>query len=148
MHVAVSELGIGPRVTPPLPVDPGGAVVDDRLADHLDVDLPLDALDQAHQDVLGLVVRRRAAVGLVAAADRRAQSRGSEPPEPAATVEERAEHGWGVEPGKAEPFDRSVRCDQRARVTVRDESVGGDPREAGLEIGHGRETIWRGWRAR
>ena len=37
-------------------------VVEHRLADHLDLHLPLDALDHAHQQVIGVVVGRRARV--------------------------------------------------------------------------------------
>ncbi len=38
------------------------AVVEHRLAHHLHLDLTLDALDQAHEEVVGVVVRRRARV--------------------------------------------------------------------------------------
>jgi hypothetical protein len=58
------QFGVGSRVASPLPVGPGTAIVEDRLADHLDVDLALDALDHPQQDVLGLVVGRGTAVGL------------------------------------------------------------------------------------
>jgi hypothetical protein len=51
-------------VPPPLPVQARRSVVEARLADHLDVDLALEALDLPNQDVLGLVIRRRSPVRL------------------------------------------------------------------------------------
>ena len=39
------------------------AIVEDRLTDELDLDAPVEALDRAHQHVVGVVVRRRSCVG-------------------------------------------------------------------------------------
>src|SRR3954447_16573425 len=44
LQLVVGELSVGPGITAPLPVDPGRSVVEGWLADHLDVDLALDAL--------------------------------------------------------------------------------------------------------
>ncbi len=45
------------------PLGRRASVVEDRLADEVDLDLALEALDGAHQQVLGVVVGRRAGVG-------------------------------------------------------------------------------------
>ena len=45
-----------------LPARHRGPVVEHRLAHHLDLHLPLDALDHPHQQMVGVVVRRRARV--------------------------------------------------------------------------------------
>ena len=47
-----------------LPAPARAAVVERRLADHRELHLAVDAADRAQQDVVGVVVGRRAAVGL------------------------------------------------------------------------------------
>src|SRR4029077_532856 len=62
--VATGHLGVGAGVAAAFPVTPDLAVLERWIADHLQVHLPLDALHRPHEDVLGLVVRRRTPVGL------------------------------------------------------------------------------------
>src|SRR4051812_15570917 len=64
VDVLVADLGVRSVIAAAAPRQPRGSVVEGRLADHLDVDLALEALDLADQDVLGLVIRRRAPVRL------------------------------------------------------------------------------------
>src|SRR5579875_1439801 len=45
------------------PSGDGPAVVERRLADHLDLGAPIDAFDRAHEHVSGVIVRRRSRVG-------------------------------------------------------------------------------------
>ena len=140
------------------------AVVEDRLADQLDLDLAVEAEDRAHQHVVAVVVGRRARVrrDRVLAAprahrervahedpagrrlprrqqgvgarlvDARAREVDAERPEPERSglaVEQGAEHARRVEARDAQPVDRAVGRDQRARVAVRQERVVGDRRE-------------------
>jgi hypothetical protein len=53
----------------------------------------------------------------------------TEPERPGLPVEQAAEHARRVEGGDAEPVDRAVGRDQRARVAVGQEAVLGDRRE-------------------
>ncbi len=152
--VAVDQRPLGRRA----------AVVEDRLADELDLDAALEALDRAHEHVVGVVVGRRARVRrdrvlVVAGPDRQrvahddpagrrlpgrlehvrarlvgARGRVVDPERPEAegaglAVEQAAEHARRVEARDAEPVDRAVGRDQRARVAVGQERVVGDRRE-------------------
>jgi hypothetical protein len=64
--LAVGRLGGRPVVADHLPARRCAPVVEHRLAYRLDLDLALDALDQAHEHVIGVVVGGRAGVrGLV-----------------------------------------------------------------------------------
>ncbi len=171
VDVLVDDLGVRPGVPAALPIEAGRPVLEGGLADHLDVDLALKALDGPHEHVLGLVVGGRATVrlevvvlapvperegvvgdhpagsghpgglehvrsGLVAAADRRRQAGRSDPPEPGAAIQHRAEDAFRVEARQAEPLDRALGGDERAGVAVREEAVPGDTRVAGLERWH------------
>src|SRR5918996_385846 len=74
--------------------------------------------------------------GDVAAADRGAETGWADAPEARAAVEQRPEDALGVEARETHPLERSIRSDQRACVAVRDEPVGRDPWEPGLEVRH------------
>ena len=153
----------------PAPVDerPLGrraAVVEDRLADELDLDGALGALDRADQHVVAVVVGgrprvRRDLVLVVARPHRQrvanhdpapgrlprrhqhvrarlVRPRGGmvdperrQPEEAGLAVEQAAEDARRVEGRDAQPVDRPVRGDERARVAVREERVVGDRRE-------------------
>ena len=147
----------------------GAAVVEDRLADQLDLDAAVEAFDGAYEHVVGVVVGRRPGmrrdlvlVGLRAhrqgGADshpavrrppRRLEDVGTgliharcgvvdaEWPQPEGTraaIQQAAEHTGRVEARNTEPVDRTVGCDQRARVAVREKPV----------VGDGGERRWRG----
>ena len=140
------------------------AVVEGRLADELDLDAPLDALDRADEHVVGVVVRRRTGVGrdlvfVIPGAERQrladddpavgrlprrledvrpgdvgpcgrvVDPERREAEESGLAVEQAAEHARRVEAWDAEPVDRPVGRDERARVAVREERVLGDRRE-------------------
>ncbi len=153
----------------PAPVDerPLGrraTVVEDRLADELDLDGALGALDRANEHVVAVVVGGRPSVRrdlvLVVArphrqrvanhdpASRRlprrhqhvraclVRTRGGmvdperrQPEEAGLAVQQAAEDAGRVEGRDAQPIDRSVRGDERARVAVREEGVVGDRRK-------------------
>ena len=157
------------RVGGVLPVDhrPGRrrpAVVEGGLADQVDLDPSVEALDRAHEHVVAVVVGgrpgvRRHGVLVIPRAERqrvahddparrrlpgrledvrprhvgprgrvRDAERG-EAEEPGLAVEEAAEDARRVEARNAEPVDRAVRGDERARMAVGQERVVRDRRE-------------------
>ena len=103
------------------------AVVEHRLADDLDLDLALDALDHAHQQVVGVVVGRRARVAgavlvVVPVADR-----------------QRVEHAHPAlrrHPGRLD----HVRARDVAPARRHVEAVGPDPPAAGAAVEHRART--------
>ena len=141
------------------------AVVEDGLADELDLDGAVEALDRPHEHVVGVVVggRPRVRCDLVLVLvrahrqrvadddpagrrlprrheDVRARARthvrsgwlmpnGAEPEVPGPAIEQAAEHARRVEARDAEPVDRAVGRDERARVAVGEERVVRDRRE-------------------
>ena len=71
----------------------------------------------------------RVGPGLVVPAARHVDPERAEPERARATIEQRPEHAWRVEPRDAQPVDRAVGRDQRAGVAIRQERVVGDRRE-------------------
>ncbi len=67
--------------------------------------------------------------GLVDARRRHVDSEGPEPERARLAIEQRSEHARRVEARDAEPVDRAVRSQKRARMAVREERVVGDRRE-------------------
>ncbi len=149
-------------------------VVEDRLADQLDLHSTLEALDGAYEHVAGVVVRRRSGVRrdpvlVIPGPDREgvahehpaggglpgrdedvgprfvgprsgmARPERSKPEKARFAVEQAAEHARRVEARDAEPFDRPVRRQQRAGVTVGEKGVVRDRRKR-RQSGHARTS--------
>ena len=84
---------------------------------------------RTHPDGVFHVVTRYVRSGLITSRGRMVDAERREPEEARLAVEQAAEHAGSIEARHAQPIDRSVRCDQSARVAVREEAIVRDRRE-------------------
>ena len=145
------RIGYMPSVADELPLGGSTAVVECRLADELDLDVAVEALDGAYKLVLGVVVRGRPRVwrDLVLMLERTHRQGVANDHPPVRRLPGRLEHirarhvgdcRWVVDPERSEAEEAGLAVEQAAEDAGRVEAGNGEPVDRSVR-GHERAGV-------